>query len=114
MMICKPGDIVLVDFPFVSGNETRRRPALVILDTGNADLIAARVTSQARQDAFDVEIVDWRGAGLVLPSVARLHKLATLDRSMIVRTLGHLQTTDRQSVARILATLFSEWKNANG
>jgi len=60
------GNIVLIDFPFASGGEKRRRPALVLLDTGDADLVVARVTSQSRQDALDIETVDWRGAGLAV------------------------------------------------
>ncbi len=42
----RPGEIVLVTFPFASAAEAKRRPALVLLDTGDADLIVARVTSQ--------------------------------------------------------------------
>ncbi|MCX7841313.1 MAG: type II toxin-antitoxin system PemK/MazF family toxin [Anaerolineae bacterium] len=104
-----PGDIVLIDFPFVSGNETRRRPALVLLDTGDADVVVARVTSQPRSDAFDVEITEWQTSGLLLPSIARLHKLATLEKRLIVRTLGRLSPTDSQAVAKILRQIFARW-----
>jgi mRNA interferase MazF len=85
-------------------------PALVLLDTGDADLVVARVTSQSRQDAHDIEIVDWRGAGLLLPSIARLHKLATLEKALAVRTLGRLQSADHQSVAKALTEIFAEWR----
>lgn len=104
-----PGDIVLVDFPFVSGGQTRRRPALVLLNTGDADVLVARVTSQSRQDAFDVEISDWGDAGLLLPSIARLHKLATLEKSLVVRTLGRLQQADHRAIAAVLGKLFAGW-----
>ncbi|MEW5719886.1 MAG: type II toxin-antitoxin system PemK/MazF family toxin [Chloroflexota bacterium] len=105
----KPGDIVLVDFPFVGEEQTKRRPALVVLDTGDADLVVARVTSQPRQVAFDAEITDWRGAGLLLPSIARLHKLATLEKSLVARTLGKLQPADHQAVGALLEKLFANW-----
>ena len=108
MTTYNPGDTVLVDFPFVSGNETRSRPALVLLDTGDADVVVARVTSQSRSDARDVEIADWSAAGLLLPSVARLHKLATLEKRLIVRTLGRLSPADRQSAAKVLGEIFAE------
>lgn len=106
----EPGDIVLIDFPFVGKEQTKRRPALVLLDTGNADLVVARVTSQPRQTAFDVDITDWRGAGLLLPSIVRLHKLATLEKSLIARTLGRLQPGDHQAVASRLGNLFAGWQ----
>ncbi len=90
----KPGDVVLLDFPFVSGASTKRRPALVLLDIGDADIVAARVTSQAAHDSFDVELSDWKAAGLMLPSIVRIHKLATLEKALIVRGIGALSNND--------------------
>ena len=46
MTLYKPGDVVLVEFPFASGVGSKLRPALVILDTGDVDLVVARITSQ--------------------------------------------------------------------
>jgi len=106
----KPGDIVLLDFPFTDGSEARRRPALILLDTGDDDVLVARVTSQSRTDTFDVEITNWRNAGLLLPSIARLHKLATIEKALIVRTLGKLHITDRTTVAQTFEKLFDVWK----
>ncbi|MBI3536399.1 MAG: type II toxin-antitoxin system PemK/MazF family toxin [Chloroflexi bacterium] len=107
--IYRGGDLVLVDFPFATGQDTRRRPAMIVLDTGDADVIVARVTSQARQDDFDVPISEWRGAGLLLPSIVRLHKLATLEKSLIVRRLGSLQKSDREDVKKILGNISKDW-----
>jgi mRNA interferase MazF len=109
MTLYKPGDVVLVRFPFTSGAETKLRPALVILDTGDADLLVARITTQSSLTPFDVAVIEWRGAGLLAPSNARLHKLATLEKADIHRTLGHLQTADRQSVAVVLRRMFDQW-----
>lgn len=39
------GEIVLLSFPFADATGTRRRPALVLLDTGDEDLVVARITS---------------------------------------------------------------------
>jgi mRNA interferase MazF len=48
------GDVVLVDFPFTVSGPGKPRPALVILDTGDADLLLARVTTQSRVTTYDV------------------------------------------------------------
>ncbi|MCK4397863.1 MAG: type II toxin-antitoxin system PemK/MazF family toxin [Methanophagales archaeon] len=89
-----PGEIVLVSFPFAGTEGAKWRPALVLIDMGDADIVVARVTSQIVRTAFDVEIGDWQQAGLLLPSAVRVHKLATLEKRLVVRRLGTLTTTD--------------------
>ena len=94
MKIYRPGEIVLLLFPFTDATGAKRRPALVILDTGDEDIIVFRVTSQGAQTSFDVELVEWRQAGLELPSVVRVHKVATLEKRLVERRLGTLIPSD--------------------
>ena len=77
------GDLVLLAFPFSSGAGFKQRPALVILDSSDEDVLVARVTTQPYDSTFDVTIQGWRTAGLLAPSVARLHKIATIDNSLV-------------------------------
>jgi mRNA interferase MazF len=105
----QPGDIVLVAFPFSGGGQTKERPALVLLDSGDDDFVAARVTTQLYDTPFDVSLSRWKQAGLLAPSVVRLHKLATLAKSRVGRRLGRLESGDRQKVAAQLAQLFAAW-----
>src|SRR5262245_59503330 len=109
MMSYQPGDIVLIAFPYTGGAQSRTRPALVILDTGDADVLVARITTQLHPTPHDVTIVDWRGAGPLAPSVARLHKLATLEKALIHRRLGTLPQVERQSVAGLLRQIYGAW-----
>jgi mRNA interferase MazF len=46
MMRFEPGDLVLLAFPFTSETGAKQRPALVLLDSGDEDLLVARVTAQ--------------------------------------------------------------------
>jgi len=55
-MTYKAGDLVLVAFPYASGSEAKKRPALVILDTGDADVVVARVTTQTASTPSDCRI----------------------------------------------------------
>ncbi len=103
------GDLVLVDFPFTVSGPGKPRPALVILDTGDADVLLARVTTQVQNTPFDVVIADWQQAGLLAPSTVRLHKLATLAKSRVRRHLGSLTGNDRQSAAAVLAHIAASW-----
>jgi len=94
MQSYQPGEVILLSFPFADATKSKRRPALVFLDTGDEDIIVARITSQIPQTVFDVELVEWQQAGLLLPSVVRVHKLATLEKRLVERSLGVLASAD--------------------
>ena len=66
---------MVVAFPYTGSTQVKRRPAMVRLDVGDADVVLARVTTQPYQTLNDVNIIDWQGAGLLAPSVVRLHEL---------------------------------------
>jgi mRNA interferase MazF len=103
----RPGEIVLLSFPFADATEVKRRPALVLLDTGDEDIVVSRVTSQVAQGPFDVEFAEWRKAGLLLPSVARVHKVATLEKRLVERRLGALTASDWAQVRAVIQQLWT-------
>ena len=105
----QPGDLVLVAFPYAGSAQAKRRPAVIVLDTGDADVVVARVTTQQHQTPNDVAIADWQGAGLLAPSVVRAHKLATIEKALIHRRLGRLPPADRRRLAAVLRQIYGGW-----
>jgi mRNA interferase MazF len=105
----QPGDIVLVTFPYVGGRGGKVRPGLVVADTGDADIVVARITTQAIFCPQDIPISDWQGAGLLGASVVRVHKLATVEKVLVQRVVGQLTAADRQTVGAALHQLFAGW-----
>jgi mRNA interferase MazF len=103
------GDLLLMAFPYVGGAQSKVRPALVLLDMGEADVLVARVTTQLYGTPYDVLLAGWRQAGLRALSVARLHKLAALEKTLIVRQVGHVAPADRLNVAAVLRQVFGTW-----
>ena len=83
------GEIILLAFPYADRQGVKRRPALVLLDTENGDVVVARVTSQQVQTEYDVKLIEWKRDGLLLPSIARWHKLATLQKTLVERDLAY-------------------------
>ncbi|MGE3541143.1 MAG: type II toxin-antitoxin system PemK/MazF family toxin [Candidatus Tectimicrobiota bacterium] len=90
------GDVVLVAFPQSGTSVRKRRPALVILDIGNADVVLAPLTTRARAGPGDAALREWAASGLLRASWVRLAKLACLAKDDITRHLGHL-TNDEQA-----------------
>jgi mRNA interferase MazF len=102
----KFGDIVLIAFPFTDGYGVKKRPALVILDTGDHDVLLARITSQHVNTDFDVQVAAWEDAGLLTRSYIRLHKLATIETVLIDRRLGKLSLADLAEVKKKLTDIY--------
>ena len=100
------GDILLVALVFSSQAGSKRRPVVVVYDGGDDDLLVAPVTSHAGRTAFDVSVGQWPQAGLRLPSVVRAEKLATVEKSAIVRRLGLLSPVDLANVDEGLRRFF--------
>jgi mRNA interferase MazF len=82
------------------------RPAVVLLDTGDEDFVAAPVTSRPRLSEYDLPIQAWRIAGLNVASFVRVHKLTVLPKRAIVRHLGALSEPDRDATIQILIRAF--------
>jgi len=100
------GDVVLLEYPYTDLRGVKLRPAIVLKDTNDSDFILARVTSQSRQAEYDLDVKDWKEAGLLKPSVIRVHKLASLETKLVKRTMGKLSTSDIENLSQCIRTLF--------
>jgi mRNA interferase MazF len=108
MTTYQSGEILLLSLTFTDGITTKLRPVLVMLDTGDQDIVVARVTtSQTTQTAFDIEIIEWQQAGLARSSVVRLHKMNTVEKRLINRQLGILTSRDWTQVREKIKQIWS-------
>jgi len=99
------GDIVLLRFPYTDGQTFKKRPALLINDFNNGDIIVCRVTSQIYTSKQNIYIDNWEKSGLKLPSVIRIHKVATLEKDMVEIIIGKIDEALKASVKTILSNL---------
>lgn len=91
------GEVFICRFPFTSGAAAKIRPSLILFDL-QQDVIICRVTSVARNDPLDVSLKDWASAGLLKPSVARLDRIMTAEKTVLLRRLGALSPADLKAV----------------
>ncbi len=103
-----PGDILLVPVVFSDGSGHKKRPVVIVFDGGDADLLVAPVTSQAARSSRDVPVDNWQGAGLRLPSIVRIEKLATVEKTTIVKKMGRLAPDDWGKVKIVLTQFFAD------
>jgi mRNA interferase MazF len=96
----KPGDLVLVRFPFTDYSTLKKRPALVLsaskFTARQGDVVVMALTSQPQRD-LSLRLAEWRAAGLPkpawLPTV-----VGTLAISLVIRRIGRLHASDRKRV----------------
>jgi len=105
-------DIVLVPFPFTDLSATKKRPALIISPNQYnkyQDVIIAFVTSKlnTRHRMGDYKIREWEKSNLPKPSMIRM-KFATIDKSMIIKTLGRLVKNDSREFSLSLLDFFKQ------
>ena len=62
------------------------------------DAVICRVTSVPRSGPLDVALTDWRATGLLKPSIARLDRLVTAEKTIFLRRLGVLSAADVAAV----------------
>lgn len=103
------GDVVLVPFPFTNQAQSKKRPAVVVsspaYNSRRPDVVVMAITSQVHTppEFGESEIGDWQKAGLLKASAVK-PLVATLEKSLVLRTLGRLEPADR---ARLETTLRS-------
>jgi mRNA interferase MazF len=86
------GDVVLVSFVFSDESGKKLRPALVIssaaYNRSRQEIVIAAITSNVRRRLFgDHPLTDWKGAGLLFPSVVT-GIVRTIKQTMIDRKVG--------------------------
>jgi mRNA interferase MazF len=101
----KFGDVVLVIFRQTDGGK-KQRPALVILDIGDDDIILAPITSTERKSKGDYKIKNWKQSGLLLGSWLRLAKIACLSKKDVSSKLGVVTVDERKNILQMWNKLY--------
>ena len=105
-MACKPGDLVLIPFPFSDLQSVKKRPVMVLTPPDrHADFIGLAITSIEHQShALQVGPANLVQGALPKPCWIRFDKVFTLSESSIVKTFG---TVSPQIVQNVLQGLCS-------
>jgi len=103
------GDVVLTQFPFTDLSGSRVRPAVVVSqgEIGD-DVVLAGISSVIRGSASTTDYrvgtvhPEFGLTGLRVESVLRMHKLACVERRVIIRRLGRLGPRLQTEADRLL------------
>ncbi len=107
------GDVVLVPFPFTNQAASKQRPAVVVsgqaYNFAKPDIVIMAITSQLRPAATlgEVRLAEWRAANLLKPSAIK-PVFATLEQTLVIKSLGTLSAHDRSALRVAIAAVFGE------
>ena len=109
MIVYKPGDTVLVAFPFTDFSTFKQRPAIIIssekFNRSQSDVIIMAITSHAYEknkwDHF-LSKEEQKSAGLPKSSIVKVGKITTIDQRLIRKRIGHLPKVSIQQIASML------------
>jgi mRNA interferase MazF len=93
------GDVVLVPFPFNDQSATKKQPAVVVssdaYNRARPDVILMAITGHMSPypRIGEAVISGWKEAGLLKASSIK-PILATIEKTLIIRTLGQLKQGD--------------------
>lgn len=106
-MACKPGDLVLIPFPYSDLQSTKRRPVMVLTSPDrHDDFIALAITSiEQQQAALHIRAASLIDGALPKPWWVRLDKVFTLSERNIVKTFGTASAQTMQAVLRGLCSV---------
>lgn len=99
-----PGDVVLVPFPFSNLSGAKKRPAL-IMAASQRELVCLMLTSSPRGEN-EIQVRRWKEAGLAKPTVARVHRVFTIEAGLVLGKLGQVEPEEyREILAAAVAVL---------
>jgi mRNA interferase MazF len=105
------GKIVVVPFPFTDLSSIKRRPALILHET-KYDVVVAYISSVMPSIPLPEDVLIPRSrpsfirTGLISDSVIQLDKLATIEKSLIIRILGEVDSDLKAEINPKLAACY--------
>lgn len=105
-MTCKPGNLILIPFPYSDLQAIKKRPVLALTSPDrHGDFICLAITS-VRTEKQAIQIVDTFLEQGTLPKISwiRLDKIFTLSETSIIESFGHLKNSAMQEVLKGLCT----------
>ena len=109
------GEIYLASFPFGNAPGMKLRPVLMLTSPlgSSAEVIVAYISSVIPRTfltsdiLLDAKSTSSSTTGLKVRSLLRLHKLATIHRSVVKRYMGNLDKATMDDIDAKLILLFS-------
>lgn len=101
----KRGDVILVPFPFSDLSGSKKRPALVLAVNNDWRELVCMMLTSSPKGIMEIPVSHLDSTGLPKPTVARIHRLFSIDQSIVLKKLGSLHPEDLKNVMNALCLM---------
>jgi mRNA interferase MazF len=104
------GEVVVIPFPFSDLSDSKRRPALVLADLPDNDILLCQITSRRAHDDLTVplRIKDFSSGSLPIDSFIRPTRNFTADKNIIIRKAGRVHESVVKEAIDIIVNLITK------
>jgi len=104
------GDVVVIPFPFSDLSSIKLRPALIIVELPNRDVMLCQITSKQKTDGFSISSNknDFILGGLNQLSFIRPNRIFTAEKSIIKYKAGSIRFEKQQDVRNRIVSLLDQ------
>jgi mRNA interferase MazF len=104
------GEIVVIPFPFSDLSSSKKRPALIIANPIQKDILLAQITSKINLNKYSIEInnKDLIEGSLPTTSYVKLNRLFSADINLIKYKLGKVNKNKLNEIEDKLIQLIKE------
>ncbi len=104
------GDVVVIPFPFSDLSFIKLRPALIIVELKNGDVMLCQITSKQKTDGFSISLDknDFILGGLDQLSFIRPNRIFTAEKSIIKYKAGSIRFEKQQEVRNGIVSLLDQ------
>jgi mRNA interferase MazF len=103
------GDVVILPFPYTNQAGGKKRPAVVLKETRDNDLLVCMITSAAYgSESLPLDKKNLESAGLRVNSSVRPDRLLVVSPDLVAKKTGRLSKEMVSSIKAVLAAWFQE------
>ncbi|MBU2616948.1 MAG: type II toxin-antitoxin system PemK/MazF family toxin [Nanoarchaeota archaeon] len=87
------GDVIVIDFPFSSLKESKRRPVLILKVPKGGDIIVNQITGSSYEKSVEIKIENnnFKQGSLKRESFVRIDKIGSIEKTLIKYKVGSLK-----------------------
>jgi mRNA interferase MazF len=102
------GDVIVINYPFLDSADSKKRPALIVAESGNNIIVCVITSKSGREKEIKLEDGDFRVGKLNLISYIHPNALYTTKKDVVLRKVCTLKDEKIEQVISAIIEILQE------